>query len=69
MFDPESLQWKQLPETHFARSNPVLTPYRGKLYVFGGEGNSYGQVIPYYFFHLGRSSFFLVVGRGGGTFI
>ena len=50
MFDPESLQWKQLPETHFARSNPVLTPYRGKLYVFGGEGNSYGQVMTNHLF-------------------
>eukprot|EP00088_Acartia_fossae_P051077 TRINITY_DN5733_c0_g1_i6.p1 TRINITY_DN5733_c0_g1~~TRINITY_DN5733_c0_g1_i6.p1 ORF type:complete len:361 (-),score=57.94 TRINITY_DN5733_c0_g1_i6:104-1186(-) len=44
VYNPRLNTWKQLPETHFARSNPVLAPYRGKLYVFGGEGNSGGQV-------------------------
>ena len=52
VFDPVNKSWKQLPQTHFARSNPVLAPYRGKLYVFGGEGNSSGQARLSYFFLL-----------------
>jgi len=44
VYDPETNKWTQLPETRHARSNPVLVPYRGKLYVFGGEGNSQGFV-------------------------
>ena len=44
LFDPVTLQWRQLADSHHARASPVLVPYRGKLYVFGGEGNSQGVV-------------------------
>ena len=44
VFDPLTLQWKQLADSHHARASPILVPYRGKLYVFGGEGNSQGVV-------------------------
>ena len=40
VFDPLTRLWKELPDTNHARATPVLVPYRGKLYVFGGEGNS-----------------------------
>ena len=44
VFDPVTLQWRQLTDSHHARASPILVPYRGKLYVFGGEGNSQGVV-------------------------
>ena len=44
VFDPISLEWRELPDSNHARASPLLVPYRGKLYVFGGEGNSQGIV-------------------------
>lgn len=44
VFDPVTLEWRELPDSRHARASPVLVPYRGKLYVFGGEGNSQGVV-------------------------
>ena len=44
VFDPISLEWRDLPDSRHARASPILVPYRGKLYVFGGEGNSQGVV-------------------------
>ena len=47
VFDPVTLEWSSLPDTNHSRATPVLVPHRGKLYVFGGEGNSQG-VVEYY---------------------
>lgn len=44
VFDPITREWTRLADTNHARANPVLVPYRGKLYLFGGEGNSQGMV-------------------------
>ena len=44
VFDPLSKEWRELPDSKHARASPILVPYRGKLYVFGGEGNSDGVV-------------------------
>uniref|UniRef100_A0A0K2U119 Kelch-like protein diablo n=1 Tax=Lepeophtheirus salmonis TaxID=72036 RepID=A0A0K2U119_LEPSM len=43
-FDPITKEWTKLPNMKYSRNNPVLVPYRGKLYVFGGEGNSQGLI-------------------------
>jgi len=44
VWDPVTRQWASLPDTSHSRATPVLVPHRGKLYVFGGEGNSQGVV-------------------------
>lgn len=44
VFDPITREWTRLADTKHARANPVLVPYRGNLYLFGGEGNSQGMV-------------------------
>ena len=44
VFDPQTKQWTELAETSHARASPVVVPYRGKLFVFGGEGNCQGVV-------------------------
>jgi hypothetical protein len=33
-------EWTRLADTNHARANPVLVPYRGCLYLFGGEGET-----------------------------
>jgi N-acetylneuraminic acid mutarotase len=47
VYDPEKNSWTQLPEPRHARSNPLLIPHKGKLYLFGGDGNSQGVVEVY----------------------
>ena len=44
VMDPGTGEWRGLPDTHHARARPLLVPHRGRLYVFGGEGNSQGVV-------------------------